>query len=68
MCCRETPTKDNIVDHSHVKAQLQYIEVMVKYGVEFGKSRTLNFCPSCAKKSYTIEDLKTVGNCNQWCY
>jgi hypothetical protein len=65
MCGRETPKKDHICDHAYTKAEAGFVEVLIKFDL---KLRTLMFCPSCAKKSYTIEELKTIGNYNQWSY
>jgi hypothetical protein len=72
ICGQQTPECENITEHSYLKAKLGFIEVGLKYGdlnVSYNFAlRSLNFCPSCSKKSYTIEELKTIGNYNQWSY
>jgi hypothetical protein len=65
VCGRETPKCDSIVKHSYLKDKLGFIEVSILYG---GGLRSMNFCPLCAKKSYSIEELKIVGNYNKWSY
>lgn len=66
MCGRQTIPCDNITDHGYEKHKAGFIGIMLDCGV-WG-CRTLNFCPSCSQKSYTIEELKTIGNHNQWSY
>ena len=74
ICGQQTPECKSIVEHSYMKQRLGYTEVGLQYGQYNGEGnfnfriRSINFCPSCAKKSYTIEKLKTIGNYNQWSY
>lgn len=73
MCGQQTPPCETIVEHGYMKSKMCFTEIILRYGdyLNFGyyhKIRSLNFCPSCAKKSYTIEELKTIGNYNQWSY
>ncbi|NIQ17142.1 MAG: hypothetical protein GTO02_23005 [Candidatus Dadabacteria bacterium] len=63
VCGRQTPYCDHIVEHAYLKEKMGFIEVQINW-----PSRKINFCPSCSRKSYTIEELKTVGNYNQWSY
>ncbi len=66
ICGRETPIAENICELGWIKEKLGFVSVQVTFA--FNRIRTLNFCPSCAKKSYTIEELATIGNYNQWSY
>lgn len=67
ICGRETISYDTIMEHYYNKEIDGFIEIMLSCGRRIGY-RSINFCPSCSKKSYTIEDLKTIGNYNQWSY
>jgi len=73
ICGHQTPPSDNVVESSYIKADVGFVQICVQtlenVNSEYhGIFRTLNFCPSCSKKSYTIEELKTIGNYNQWSY
>lgn len=77
ICCKcghQTEKFDGMMEHVYNKAKEGFLEVQISFNryTEYGNFqkyiRTLNFCPSCSKKSYTIEELKTIGNYNQWSY
>jgi len=65
ICGKETCETEGIADHHYAKSAAGYITVQLSGAA---KSKTLNFCPSCARKYYTIEELQTIGNYNQWSY
>lgn len=65
MCGRETGPQKNLLDHCYMKEDMGYIEVVLRWGI---KLRALNFCATCSRKSYTIEDLKNIGNFRGWSY
>lgn len=67
MCGHETPICQDLYDNDEMKRKLGFITLTLHYD-HYKKTRVMNFCPSCAKKSYTIEELKTIGNYNQWSY
>lgn len=66
ICGRKSPSSNTISEHSWTKEKAGYIQVQTQWA--FDKIRKLNFCSSCAEKSYTIEELKTVGSYNDWSY
>ena len=71
MCGSQTECFDYLMDHVYNKAKAGYTKVQIVYNKEgcFQQHiRSLDFCPSCSKKSYTLEELKTIGNYNQWSY
>jgi hypothetical protein len=69
VCGRETPACDDIMELGYMKEKCGFTRVEVYTGWSRGiKLRSINFCPSCASKSYTIEELKTIGNYNCWSY
>ena len=72
MCGQQTPERETLMDHTYLKSELGFSEVTIissyyPNGYHYNL-RKLNFCPSCSRKSYTIEELKTIGNYNQWSY
>lgn len=73
ICGRETPDADNIMENSYIKCKMGFTALNIVIGhYENGyfniRNRSMNFCQSCSKKSYTIEELKTIGNYNSWSY
>jgi hypothetical protein len=70
ICGRRTPPCDNLIEHQAKKRDLGFLKVELTDLTETlcYNIRTLNFCPSCAKKSYTIEELRTIGNYKGWSY
>jgi hypothetical protein len=74
ICGRETERFDGLMEHVYNKAKDGYIAVEVSFSryTEEGNFqkhiRSIDFCYSCSRKSYTIEELKTIGNYNQWSY
>lgn len=68
ICGQETPESENIAEHDHVKIKMGFTKIQIWTNKMVGNIRSINFCPSCSKKSYTIEELKTIGNYNQWSY
>lgn len=69
ICGHETEPCDHIVEHGFKKEEAGFIQLTVDWSRrQLRGIRTINFCPSCARKSYTIEELKTIGNYNQWSY
>lgn len=70
ICGRQSSPKDKLLDHLEMKKSLGYLEVNLQYvdnNLNY-KVKSMNFCPACAKKSYTIEGLKNIGNFNEWSY
>lgn len=69
VCGRQTPISDGIVEHSYMKAECGFISVDLVWSTRWGGRSSLNFCPSCAKKSYTIEELVNLRVCSkEWSY
>jgi hypothetical protein len=70
MCGRQTPPKENLFEHLNMKKTLGFVEVNVQYIDENLNYRinSINFCPTCAQKPYTIDNLKIVRNFNEWSY
>jgi hypothetical protein len=73
-CGRQTEFFDGLMEHIYNKAKAGYVNVQVSYNHYildggFSKSiKSLDFCPSCSKKSYTIEELDNISNYDQWSY
>lgn len=68
MCGRRTQPQERIDNHWEQKELEGFIEVTVRSSARLGNIRTLNFCPTCSKKPYSVEQLKTIGNYMDWSY
>lgn len=57
MCLRETPLAEYITELEAMKRILGFVSLNFYYDFHF---KTLSFCPNCAKKPITVEQLKHI--------
>jgi hypothetical protein len=69
ICGRQSPISNDIVEHYYKKYACGFIEMNMCWSNAWGDRNFLSFCPLCAKKSYTIEELTRlrISN-NEWSY
>jgi hypothetical protein len=66
ICGQETPEVENFAELDKLKSKIGFSRLTIL--TNDTHVRPLNFCYTCSRKPYTIEELKTIGNYNQWSY
>lgn len=64
VCLREIEA-DDVFELMRKKNESGFVEVKVHFGFSYLRH---NFCPACAKKPISVDQLKHMDNASEWSY